>query len=128
MRVSVRVSYVTPERKNTAGMKGFARRDCTFAIGLMPPLCEIQRVCSTKYWFQGKVLVGCATMPSYRLVAREICFTLHSISHKRGKRRILDGVADQPFQPSRHRVFFERGPVQAGFDLELSVESDDADD
>jgi hypothetical protein len=27
MRVSVRISYVTPERKNTAGMKGFASTD-----------------------------------------------------------------------------------------------------
>ena len=27
MRVSVKMSYATPERKNTAGMKGFASTD-----------------------------------------------------------------------------------------------------
>ena len=30
-------------KKNTAGMKGLARTDCTLASGLMPPLCAMSR-------------------------------------------------------------------------------------
>ena len=44
------------------------------------------------------------------------------------KRRIGHRVSDQPFQPFNHGVSIEWRPVQASFNLELSVKPDGADD
>ena len=49
------------------------------------------------------------------------------LSHKCGQRRIHDWMADQPFQPGLHRLFGKGSVIEAGFDLELSVDSDNTD-
>lgn len=47
---------------------------------------------------------------------------------KGGQRCIHDRMSYQPLQPFGHRFFLERSSIQANLDLELPVESDDADD
>src|SRR6185503_13527535 len=112
-------------------MTGLARMDWTLASGLMPSLCEISPVCSMKSWFQEQSLgipPATATASSLLPVRNASSITFHGRSDKCGQGRIDNRVADESFQPPRHRLFFQGRLIQTGLDTKTRARSNHADD